>query len=120
LDVSLSNCANDSAAAAIKLWNWIPVVIRGLLNHEAARREGSSWFAKPPLECNPKAALQNTTENMFQNIRRSAVLFLPIHDRLTARRYRYPDPANHRKGTLLRFQTCISCTPCAAASALHP
>ncbi len=37
---------------------------------------------------------------------------------------RYPRPRNHRKRTLIRFQTCISCTPCAAAAAaaaaLHP
>ena len=55
--------------------------------------------------------LQNTTENMFQNIHRRSLL-----PALGPAR-RYPRPRNHRKRTLIRFQTCISCTPCAAAAA---
>jgi hypothetical protein len=56
-------------------------------------------------------SLQNTTENMFQNIHRRSLL-----PALGPAR-RYPRPRNHRKRTLIRFQTCISCTPCAAAAA---
>ena len=59
-------------------------------------------------------SLQNTTENMFQNIHRRSLL-----PALGPAR-RYPRPRNHRKRTLIRFQTCISCTPCAAATAWLP
>jgi hypothetical protein len=60
----------------------------------------------------PNGALQkNTTENTFQKIHRRSLL-----PALGPAR-RYPRPRNHRKRTLIRFQTCISCTPCAAAAA---
>ena len=94
-------------------------MIRGLPNHEAARlsKGHHHGFCKSRSSAGVHpTSLQNTTENMFQNIHRRSLL-----PALGPAR-RYPRPRNHRKRTLIRFQTCISCTPCAAAAAaaLHP